>query len=81
MIPPPLQVWMLIGALSSFLVGFSLGALIAGIFIYGNVAVTLDLQVFFFIVTLEPRVVMQQPLSLKYEPSSEPLHISAKQLF
>ena len=49
-------VWMLIGALSSFLVGFSLGALIAGIFIYGNVAVTLDLQVFFFIVTLEPRV-------------------------
>lgn len=40
-------VWMLIGAMSSFLVGFSLGALLAGIFIFGNVPVTLDLQIAF----------------------------------
>ena len=35
---------------------------------------------FFFFITQEPRVI-QQSMSLRYEPSSEPLPISAKQLF
>jgi len=34
-------------------------------------------QVLFFFITLKPRVI-QKSMSLKYEPSSEPLHISAK---
>jgi len=35
---------------------------------------------FFFFITLEPRVI-HKSMSLKYEPSSEPLHISSKELF
>jgi hypothetical protein len=38
--------WTLIGALAGFLVGFAFGALLAGIFIFGNVVVTPDLQIF-----------------------------------
>ena len=37
-----------------------------------------SLTFFFFFITREPRVVRRKSLSLKYEPSSEPLHISAK---
>ena len=33
---------------------------------------------FFFVITLEPR---NESMSLKYDPSSEPLDVSAKELF
>ena len=37
---------------------------------------------FFFSITLKPRVESYtKSMSLKYEPASEPLHISVKQLF
>jgi len=37
---------------------------------------------FFFFITLKPRVEWyKKSMSLKYEPSSEPLHISVKYLF